>query len=863
MKIKIIFLCLITLSIFKIDVNAAALKQSKLETIKVSIIDHIPSRDTNILSIGLAGVLSGYINDELVIIGGSNFPELKPWEGGIKKYWKDIYVRKYDKKNNQYSWKVYKDAFPKEIGYGLSFEYMNGIVCVGGCNSEEVSSDVYFLTKHNDKFKFENYPKLPTPMSNMSGALIDSKIYVAGGINRVSNSYTTNCFYVLDLKNLKNGWKSLEPWPGLSRAFSVSMGQNNGSDMCFYLFSGRSFEPNGPWTILEDGYEYNIRLAKWKKLDSDNGPKFPVMAGSGFSIGANHIMFLGGANINYEGEQKDHPGFKNTILQYHIITNTVEEVFVNDFGFPVTTNVLKDNKGNYVLTGGERRPGVRTDEIVQISIERSSYGLATSSIIVLILYFALMTGIGFFFSKRQKNKDDYFKGGGRLPWWAVGLSIFGTALSAITFMAIPAKAYATDWSYMLMNAGIILVAPIIVFLFIPLFRKFNITTAYEYLERRFNLFTRLICSISFILYQVGRMGVILLLPSIALNVVTGVNIMTCIIVMGVLSLIYTMLGGIEAVVWTNVIQIIILLGGALFTIFQVLSVTEGGFAGVISIGMRDAKFAFPSLDFDLRSPSIWTVMLATVFANVTTYGTDQTIVQKYLTTKDVKMSKKSVWMNAALTIPATLIFFFIGTCLYVFFKTHPDMLSSTIENGDAIFPYYIYTQMSGPLIGLLIAGVFAAAMSTLSSSMNSAATAYAVDIHFRFGWSKNVNELKLAKLFTLIIGIIGIAFAIYLATFNIQSLWDEMQKILGLVLGCMGGLFLLGLLTKKANSIGAVVGIFASIIVQFIMAKTQIVHLLLYAVTGFITCFIVGYISSLPFTGKADSINYTIYKYKK
>ena len=159
--------------------------------------------------------------------------------------------------------------------------------------------------------------------------------------------------------------------------------------------------------------------------------------------------------------------------------------------------------------------------------------------------------MGYFFSRRQKNTNDYFKGGGRIPWWAAGMSIFGTALSAITFMAIPAKTFATDWSYFMLNMTIILVAPIIVFLFIPFYRKLNVTTAYEYLEVRFNLAVRLIGSFSFILFQIGRMGVVLFLPSIALNVVTGIDIFVCIALMGFVSLVYTMMGGIEAVIWTD------------------------------------------------------------------------------------------------------------------------------------------------------------------------------------------------------------------------------------------------------------------------------------------------------------------------
>ncbi len=234
-----------------------------------------------------------------------------------------------------------------------------------------------------------------------------------------------------------------------------------------------------------------------------------------------------------------------------------------------------------------------------------------------------------------------------------------------------------------------------------------------------------------------------------------------------------------------------------------------------------------------------------MFANLTTYGTDQTIVQRYLTTPTRKDAARSVVTNAVLTIPATLIFFFTGTALYVFFKKNPLMVSPVITDPDAIFPWFIFTHMPPGVSGLLIAGIFAAAMSTLSSSMNSSATAYMVDIHYRFGLSKDAAGLKMPRLATLVIGLAGIAFGMMMATWEIKSLWDEFQRILGLVLGGLGGLFLLGLLTRRANGPGAIIGILGSILVQLIISHGQYIHLLLYAGSGFVSCFLIGYISSL------------------
>lgn len=476
--------------------------------------------------------------------------------------------------------------------------------------------------------------------------------------------------------------------------------------------------------------------------------------------------------------------------------------------------------------------------------------LNSLDIIVIVLYFLALSWMGWYFSKRQKDTNDYFKGGGRIPWWAAGLSIFGTALSAITFMAIPAKTYATDWSYFMLNLTIFLVAPIIIFLFIPFYRKQNVTTAYEYLENRFNLTIRLIGSFSFIVYQIGRMGVVLFLPSIALNVATGIDIFLCIALMGIIALLYTMLGGIEAVIWTDVMQVIVLLGGAILSLTMIILKIDGGFSSIIDIAARNHKFNVFDLSFSLKQPTLWVMLLGGIFANITTYGTDQTMVQRYLTTKTQKEANRSVWTNAILTIPATLIFFFVGTALYVFYQKYPSDLSPMMQNNDAIFPLFIASQLPEGISGLLIAGIFAASMSSLSSSMNSAATAYATDIHFRFGWSKNTNQLKLARIATFVVGISGTLFAFLMATMDIESLWDEFQKVLGLVIGSLGGVFLLGILSKKANSTGALLGIIVSIIVQILVASYQSIHLLAYSATGVISCFVAGWIASFIFPVK-------------
>ncbi|MBR5296493.1 MAG: sodium/solute symporter [Parabacteroides sp.] len=841
--------CLCHTLFIKATAESPSLSHSCMERIEWNNSLTLPEVE-GIEPIGVAGAFCGFINNYLVVAGGANFPDATPWNGGHKTWWRTLYF--IDVKQSNSRWKVLPEGLPKALAYGQSIELPTGILCIGGCDSTQCYSDVFQIQLKDSTLHIDtNWPALPVPLANATATLVGNKIYIAGGQSSMYQQEACNHFFALDLKNRKKGWETLPSWPGEPRGYAVSTAQSDGFDLCFYLFSGRNYKADGYVQVLTDGFVYNPRLNIWKKLQNE----FPVMAGTALASGANHILLLGGVPQLLPGSDK-HPGFDNRVRVFHTITQSLIEKETAPYPITVTTQLAK--KGHVFYIGsGEIKPGIRTPHLLRGEIIPLKKGLGWINFLVIFFYFLSLAWIGYHFSKKQKNTNDYFKGGGRLPWWAVGLSIFGTSLSAITFMSIPAKAYASDWSYMLVNAGILMVVPIILYLFIPFYRKLNVTTAYEYLEQRFNSTIRVLCSLSFILFQIGRMGIVLFLPAIALNVITGFDIFLCIGLMGVLSLIYTMMGGIEAVVWTDALQVVVLLGGAILIVFIAAFHLPDGFSGIIQEAATDHKFDLGSLDFDLRQSTMWTVLIATFFTNLTTYGTDQTMVQRYMTTETEQQARKSVLTNAVLTIPATLLFFFVGTVLYIFYKHNPADLSLTITDGDAILPWYIYTQLPEGVIGLLISGIFTAAMSTLSSSMNSAATAYIVDIHTKI----KPSHLHTAKIATLILGIAGIAFAFMMATWEIKSLWDEFNKILGIILGSLGGLFLLGMLTRRANAGGAICGIIGSTIVQLIMIRYQSVHLLLYTTTGFISCFIIGYLASWFFPSTSPKTDHlTIHK---
>jgi SSS family solute:Na+ symporter len=844
---------------------------------------------------GVAGAFSGIIGSKLIVAGGANFPDKKPWEGGIKTFYDRIYIWQL-KDTTGIERIAGSQKLPFAVAYGASVSVPGGILCIGG-NDHETCYAKTFLLRWDDQKKevqYELFPDLPEPLTYASAVLSDHTVYVVGGSSSADGTDTGNYFYRLDLARQGTpgfGWEVAPPFPGPGRIHAVSAVQSNGTRPCIYLFSGRNVSQKNELTVFTDGLIYDPVLKKWDSINP--AVSFPVMAGTALPYGSNSILFFGGAPGNLLSQEQQlkeelskairsrdtlaistskdallhyynsHPGFSKEILLYNTITNRVTVAGRSELPLPVTTKTVAWEK-NIILTSGEIRPGVRTPNLLLIHADLKEFHFGWLNLGMIFLYFVVLVVIGYIFSKKQKNTEDYFKGGGRIPWWAAGISLFGTALSAITFMAIPAKTYSTDWSYFLLNMAIFLVAPLIIILFIPFFRKLNITTAYEYLEKRFSLTIRLLGSISFILFQIGRMGIILLLPSLALNVVTGMDVFLCISLMGFISLIYTLMGGIEAVIWTDVIQVAVLLAGAIVALVLIIQAVDGGISGIYEMAAVNHKFNLLDLRLTLREPTVWVMLIGGFFTSITTYGTDQTMVQRYLTTQTEKEARQSVWTNAWMTIPATILFFSIGTALYAFYRTFPEQMNPALENLDSVFPWYIASQLPDGLSGLLIAGIFAAAMSSLSSSMNSAATAYSTDVHFRFGLTSEVSPLKIARLSTLIIGLAGTLFALFMATWNIQSLWDEFNKLIGLIIGSLGGLFLLGILTRKANAAGALAGIAVSIVVQILVSNHQAVHLLMYTATGVISCFISGWLASFLFPKWNKSIEgLTIYAARK
>jgi len=467
---------------------------------------------------------------------------------------------------------------------------------------------------------------------------------------------------------------------------------------------------------------------------------------------------------------------------------------------------------------------------------------------VLGAYLLAILLMGLYFSRREKSTDDFFLAGRRIPWWAAGLSIVGTGLSAISFMGFPAKAYSGNWIAFTGNLIPILIIPIVVMFYLPFYRRLNVTTAYEYLEKRFNLAARLVGGLLYILFQFLRMAVILYLPALAIHTVAGLDIYVCILAMGVLCTIYTVLGGVEAVIWTDVLQVGVLMGAAIVCLGIIAWQVDGGLVGIVEKGIAADKFKAANFTFDPKGGSLFLfIVLGRFFGDFMPNTADQGVIQRYLTVPDLKSARKAAWVGGLSVIPVSILFFSLGTALWAFYQSRPELIPEGLAN-DQILPLFMVQQMPAGIAGLALAGLFAAAMSSVDSSMNSVSAVVTTDFYRRFTpEASEKNCLKLARLATGLTGLVGTIAALIMAAYagRFNSTWDLFLYILFWLGSPLAGMFILGIFTKRANGLGVCIGAAAgAIAILLVMTLTELSGLL-YPVIGLGGCVIVGYLVSL------------------
>jgi SSS family solute:Na+ symporter len=444
--------------------------------------------------------------------------------------------------------------------------------------------------------------------------------------------------------------------------------------------------------------------------------------------------------------------------------------------------------------------------------------LPAVDLIVIVAYLVTVLGIGGWFARRCKNTDDFMAANRSLPGWAIGLSMFGSYISSISFLANPGAAYGTNWNPFVFSLATPIAAAIAVRWFVPFYRRTGEVSAYEHLERRFGLWARTYAVVCFLLTQMARTGTVVYLLALAVSPLTNWKIEYTILVTGTLMTVYTMAGGIKAVVWTGVLQSLVLVAGPIICIIALLLKVPGGLPEILQTGMSQQKFSLGSFGRSLTQDTFWIVFIFGLMTHLGNFGIDQSYVQRYVTARSDREAAKSVWLTALLYTPVAGLFFFIGTSLFVYYQNSPELLGS-ITKSDKVFPHFIATELPAGLAGVVVAAIFAAAMD---SNLNSMATLTLCDLYRRYirpqaGERESMHVLHLA---TLVWGALGIWIAFELIS-DQQNVLDTWWKLAGVFSGGMLGLFLLGRLIPRAGNLAAGIAVLLGVLVMLWMFLSQ------------------------------------------
>ncbi|KAB7726695.1 sodium/solute symporter [Rudanella paleaurantiibacter] len=460
-------------------------------------------------------------------------------------------------------------------------------------------------------------------------------------------------------------------------------------------------------------------------------------------------------------------------------------------------------------------------------------------LLVIVAYLLSMVGVGVYFSRKTSNADQFTTASGRIPGWAIGMSIYATFLSSNTFLGVPGKAFGSNWNSFVFSMSMPLAAWVAARHFVPFYRHTGEVSAYTHLEKRFGPWARTYAVVCFLLTQLARMGSIFFGIALSLQALTGYPMATIMVVVGSCIIVYTVLGGMEAVIWTEVVQGVVKTAGAVIILWLVIDGLPGGIGRILTVGQTNQKFSLGSFAPDFTQSTFWVVLLYGFFMNLNNFGMDQNYVQRYHTTTSVREATRSIWLCVYLYVPISLMFFFIGSALYAYYQNNPDLLNAVrlsvaaerlpggsqaaiaqlaatlgpADIGDKVMPHFMVNNVPAGLVGLIVAAIMSAAMSTISSGMNASATVFSVDVYGRYV-NRNLTgkqSLRLLYVATTGFGLLGMLTGI--AMIGIKSVLDIWWLLSGIFAGGMLGLFLLGIISRSTRNAEALTATIIGVLV--------------------------------------------------
>ena len=845
----------------------------------------------------VARPFGGFLPDgRFVVAGGSDFKA-----GLVKVYTRDVFVRSAASTTDASvpTWTKVGEL-PHDVAEGVVCETPFGLFCAGGTDGKETFRDAFLLKVENGKAVVEKFPDLPEPLAMGAAAADGTKVYVVGaGV------------WTMDLAKPGAQWShlpSLLPHGENALQQMVAAVQNGDQkEKMLVVAGGYDAKTKEPSRYVMGLFLSSVgeKSATWKNL-SPLPEKTTTIGAAFLPSGNQHILLVGGYGFDSWNEAQERakkvadgtfkeraqalvdtvkdeakrlsddewkPVWQRKILAYNCVTDAwceYGEIAADDVPRCGAAAGLRPGKTpeqyELVLAGGEEAPRVRTDRVTVGSFRKIAKFSATAWTVV-AGYALLMVGMAVYFIRKQmkaKDANAYFRGG-NIPWYVAGMSIFATMLSSITFIAIPTQAYLQDWRYFVMAFFIIGMAPVAIYYYLPFFCRLGITSAYEYLEKRFNLGVRLFGSAAFVVFMVCRVAVVTLLPAIALNAVTGVSIDACILICGVLTMVYCSLGGLEAVIWSDFVQGLVLMGGAVSVLVILVLKTgpEGAHvATFLDIASSHGKTTMLDFRFLLSQPVFWVVAVQGLVSNLSSYTSDQCVIQRYIATPDEQATKRSLWFNGGMSVFAQVVFYGIGTALFAHYHAHPEMMDVTMPKGDSVLPLFMAIELPPWLAGVVIAAVFAATISTLSANLSSASTAVVTDFIRRFNPAiSGPRQIRCGQFCTYVVGVLGVVAALSLARIESHALFDNFNEFIAMLTAGLTGLFFMGVFLPRVKGKAAIAGLVANYAVCFGLKLAGCTifgfrfHPFLLGGVGLVVCIAVALVLSVVFPEQGKDLS--------
>jgi solute:Na+ symporter, SSS family len=709
----------------------------------------------------------------------------------------------------------------------------NGLIVMGGTPTDAGTFSVSRVRRTAGGWTAEELPALKVNGSGVAAAVVGNTLFaVAMGAQSAGTPESTN-FFALDLRK-PGSWTSQSPLPGGIPVDGFATAQYG--MFCFFTrVSGENtlstwlYRPQPLEGTAEKGWRAGASV-----------PDQTLTSALAVPVGQAQVVLIPTGSIQHAP------------LLYNTVTDAWSS-FAARMPFAVDA---AGRAGERIMVLGTESGGASA--AAGLAMVRTVRNLAWIDYAVIAAYFVLLTGIGLYFSK-QESSLEFSLGNRSVRWWAAGISMFATGASAISFMAIPALAFATNLVWLFFFFVFIPGYFVTAYLIFPLLRRMEITSTYEYLERRFNRTLRIIASLQCILFQtVAKASVVLVLPALAISSVTGINVYTSVIIMGVITTVYTAIGGFEAVIWTEVFQAALMLLAPLAIIVVALGALPGGPGDFISIGMELHKFDFALVTWDVAVPAFWILMTMQFVTVTVSVAGDQPIIQRVFSAP-LKEVRKVNAMSTTCGIVIGIMVNLMGLAIFAYFHTHPWKFDPMAQN-DQIVPMFVVQAMPVGVAGMVIAAIFAASMSTVASVMNSVATIFTEDFYMRFRPAANDRQrLVCLKISSYVVGILGTCTALFLAALDLKSMmvvWMQLAALLG---GGIVGVYTLGMFTRRANGFGAIGGALASIAVTSLVKAYTSLHWGTYLPIAIFTCIGFGYLLSFLRPARKELAGLTVF----